>query len=48
MHFLANHISYLKDEMEVPLTPPCKQQRSPVNFLCVGLQEELNPLFDNR
>ncbi|XP_031464197.1 protein shortage in chiasmata 1 ortholog isoform X3 [Phasianus colchicus] len=43
----ANHISYLKDEMEVPLTPPCKQQRSRVNFLCIGLQEELNPLFDN-
>ncbi|XP_015705355.1 protein shortage in chiasmata 1 ortholog isoform X2 [Coturnix japonica] len=43
----ANHISYLKDEIEVPLTPPCKQQRSQVDFLCVGLQEELNPLFDN-
>ncbi|XP_072216456.1 protein shortage in chiasmata 1 ortholog [Excalfactoria chinensis] len=43
----ANHISYLKDEIEVPLTPPCKQQRSQVNFLCVGLQEELNPLSDN-
>ncbi|XP_031413235.1 protein shortage in chiasmata 1 ortholog isoform X2 [Meleagris gallopavo] len=43
----AHHISYLKDEMEVPLTPSCKQQRSQVNFLCVGLQEELNPLFGN-
>ncbi|NWW27969.1 SHOC1 protein, partial [Falcunculus frontatus] len=28
------------DEMEVPLTPPCRQQRSRVNFLCSGLQEE--------
>ncbi|NWV10435.1 SHOC1 protein, partial [Ptilonorhynchus violaceus] len=28
------------DEMEVPLTPPCRQQRSWVNFLCRGLQEE--------
>ncbi|NXD27832.1 SHOC1 protein, partial [Spelaeornis formosus] len=28
------------DEMEMPLTPPCSQQRSWVNFLCRGLQEE--------
>ncbi|NXC08879.1 SHOC1 protein, partial [Orthonyx spaldingii] len=28
------------DEMELPLTPPCRQQRSWVNFLCRGLQEE--------
>ncbi|NXP76070.1 SHOC1 protein, partial [Ramphastos sulfuratus] len=28
------------DEMEVPLTPPCRQQRSWVNFVCTGLQEE--------
>ncbi|NXH56591.1 SHOC1 protein, partial [Rhabdornis inornatus] len=28
------------DEMEVPLTPPCGQERSWVNFLCRGLQEE--------
>ncbi|NXB73040.1 SHOC1 protein, partial [Donacobius atricapilla] len=28
------------DEMEVPLTPPCRQQRSWVNFPCRGLQEE--------
>ncbi|NXC89335.1 SHOC1 protein, partial [Cercotrichas coryphoeus] len=28
------------DEMEVPLTPPCRQERSWVNFLCRGLQEE--------
>ncbi|NXK91113.1 SHOC1 protein, partial [Formicarius rufipectus] len=35
------------DEMEVPLTPPCRQQRSWVNFLCRGLQEELLPLSGN-
>ncbi|NXU12890.1 SHOC1 protein, partial [Pardalotus punctatus] len=28
------------DEVEVPLTPPCRQQRSWGNFLCRGLQEE--------
>ncbi|XP_068031731.1 protein shortage in chiasmata 1 ortholog isoform X3 [Anomalospiza imberbis] len=39
----AEYILYLKDEMEVPLTPPCRQQRSWVNFLCRGLQEE--PIF---
>ncbi|NWQ78158.1 SHOC1 protein, partial [Columbina picui] len=35
------------DEMEVPLTPPCRQQRSWVNFLCPGLQEEPIPLSGN-
>ncbi|NXK41691.1 SHOC1 protein, partial [Piprites chloris] len=35
------------DEMEVPLTPPCRQQSSWVNFLCRGLQEELLPLSGN-
>ncbi|NXC45177.1 SHOC1 protein, partial [Penelope pileata] len=35
------------DEMEVPLTPPCKQKRSQVDFLCAGLQEEPIPLFEN-
>ncbi|NXA15761.1 SHOC1 protein, partial [Sapayoa aenigma] len=35
------------DEMEMPLTPPCRQQRSWVNFLCRGLQEELLPLSGN-
>ncbi|XP_027508398.1 protein shortage in chiasmata 1 ortholog isoform X2 [Corapipo altera] len=33
--------------MEVPLTPPCRQQSSWVNFLCRGLQEELLPLSGN-
>ncbi|XP_064903155.1 protein shortage in chiasmata 1 ortholog [Columba livia] len=36
----AKYVPYLKDEMEVPLTPPCRQQRSWVNSLCTGLQEE--------
>ncbi|NXJ25132.1 SHOC1 protein, partial [Dicrurus megarhynchus] len=35
------------DEMEVPLTPPCRQQRSWVNFLCRGLQEEPISLSGN-
>ncbi|NXD92550.1 SHOC1 protein, partial [Chaetorhynchus papuensis] len=35
------------DEMEVPLTPPCRQQRSWVNFLCRGLQEERISLSGN-
>lgn len=48
MHFLAKHVSYLQDEIEVPLTPLCRQQRSQVNFMCVGLQEEPIPLSDNR
>ncbi|XP_037980419.1 protein shortage in chiasmata 1 ortholog [Motacilla alba alba] len=43
----AEYISYLKDEMEVPLTPPCSQQRSWVNFLCRGLQEEPISLSGN-
>ncbi|XP_051645229.1 protein shortage in chiasmata 1 ortholog isoform X7 [Manacus candei] len=43
----AEYIPYLKDEMEVPLTPPCRQQSSWVNFLCRGLQEELLPLSGN-
>ncbi|XP_037230061.1 protein shortage in chiasmata 1 ortholog [Falco rusticolus] len=40
----AKYVPYWKDEMEVPLTPPCRQQRSWVNFLCTGLQEEPIPL----
>ncbi|NXF06666.1 SHOC1 protein, partial [Smithornis capensis] len=44
----AEYCPYLKDEMEMPLTPPCRQQRSwGVNFLCGGLQEELLPLSGN-
>ncbi|KAM6033329.1 protein shortage in chiasmata 1 ortholog [Chlamydotis macqueenii] len=43
----AEYIPYLKDEMEVPLTPPCREQRSCVNFLCTGLQEEPIPLSGN-
>ncbi|XP_077027544.1 protein shortage in chiasmata 1 ortholog [Agelaius phoeniceus] len=43
----AEYIPYLKDEMEVPLTPPCRQQRSWVNFLCRGLQEEPSSLSGN-
>ncbi|XP_064260026.1 protein shortage in chiasmata 1 ortholog isoform X4 [Passer domesticus] len=43
----AEYIPYLKDEMEVPLTPPCRQQRSWVNFLCRGLQEEPISLSGN-
>ncbi|OXB60780.1 hypothetical protein ASZ78_016831 [Callipepla squamata] len=43
----ANHISYVKAEIEVPLTPLCKQQRPQLIFLCEGLQEELNPLSGN-
>ncbi|XP_068523326.1 protein shortage in chiasmata 1 ortholog [Anas acuta] len=43
----AKHDSYLQDEIEVPLTPLCRQQRSQVNFMCVGLQEEPIPLSDN-
>ncbi|NXJ98305.1 SHOC1 protein, partial [Corythaixoides concolor] len=35
------------DEMEVPLTPPCRQQRSWVNFPWTGLQEEPIPLSSN-
>ncbi|NWU33077.1 SHOC1 protein, partial [Hylia prasina] len=35
------------DEMEVPLTPPCRQQRSWVNFPCRGLQEEPISLSGN-
>ncbi|XP_010193048.1 PREDICTED: uncharacterized protein C9orf84 homolog, partial [Mesitornis unicolor] len=40
-------VPYVEDEMEVPLTPPYKQQRSWVNFLCTGLQEELISLSGN-
>ncbi|KAM6227869.1 protein shortage in chiasmata 1 ortholog [Spheniscus humboldti] len=40
----AKYVPYLKDKMEVPLTPPCRQQRSWVNFLRTGLQEESIPL----
>ncbi|KAM9367979.1 protein shortage in chiasmata 1 ortholog [Phaethornis superciliosus] len=43
----AKCIPYLKEEMEVPLTPPCRQQRSWVNFLCTELQEEPIPLSSN-
>ncbi|XP_074876937.1 protein shortage in chiasmata 1 ortholog [Buteo buteo] len=43
----AKYVPYLKEKMEVPLTPPCRQQRSWVNFLCTGLQEEAIPLSDN-
>ncbi|NWV32536.1 SHOC1 protein, partial [Grantiella picta] len=35
------------DEMEVPLTPPRRQQRSWGNFLCRGLQEEPISLSGN-
>ncbi|NXP11882.1 SHOC1 protein, partial [Thinocorus orbignyianus] len=35
------------DEMDVPLTPPCRPQRSWVNFLCTELQEEPIPLCGN-
>ncbi|NWY62970.1 SHOC1 protein, partial [Chionis minor] len=35
------------DEMEVPLTPPCRQQRSWDYFLCMGLQEDPIPLSGN-
>ncbi|XP_014811933.1 PREDICTED: uncharacterized protein C9orf84 homolog isoform X2 [Calidris pugnax] len=47
MQFLAKSVPYLKDEMDVPLTPPCRQQRLWVNFLCTGLQEEPIPLSGN-
>ncbi|XP_054034679.1 protein shortage in chiasmata 1 ortholog [Dryobates pubescens] len=43
----AKRVPYLKDEMEVPLTPPRRQQRSWVNFLCTGLQEEPLSLSGN-
>ncbi|XP_050843130.1 protein shortage in chiasmata 1 ortholog [Serinus canaria] len=43
----AEYIPYLKDEMEVPLTPPCRQQRSWVSFLCRRLQEEPISLTGN-
>ncbi|KAM6230100.1 protein shortage in chiasmata 1 ortholog [Porphyrio hochstetteri] len=36
----ATYVSYLKDEMEVPLTPPCRQERSQAHFLCTELQED--------
>ncbi|NXN33890.1 SHOC1 protein, partial [Nycticryphes semicollaris] len=35
------------DEMDVPLTPPCRQQRSWVNFLGREFQEEPIPLSGN-
>ncbi|KAM9262915.1 protein shortage in chiasmata 1 ortholog [Morus bassanus] len=40
-------VPYLKDKMEVPLTPPYRQQRSWDNFLWTGLQEEPIPLSGN-
>ncbi|XP_069736772.1 protein shortage in chiasmata 1 ortholog [Phaenicophaeus curvirostris] len=43
----AKHIPYLKDEMEEPLTPPCRQQRLWVHFPCPELQEEPFPLTGN-
>ncbi|KAM6301641.1 protein shortage in chiasmata 1 ortholog [Podargus strigoides] len=43
----AKYIPYQKDEMEVPLTPPCRQQRSWDSFLCTGLQEEPTALSGN-
>ncbi|XP_054665903.1 protein shortage in chiasmata 1 ortholog [Grus americana] len=43
----AKYVPYLKDKMEVPLTPPCRQQRSWANFLCIGLQEEPIPFSGN-
>ncbi|KAL2293980.1 hypothetical protein Nmel_007688 [Mimus melanotis] len=43
----AEYIPYLKDEMEMPLTPTCRQERSWVNFLCRGLQEEPISLSGN-
>ncbi|XP_058280101.1 protein shortage in chiasmata 1 ortholog [Hirundo rustica] len=43
----AVYIPYLKDEMEVPLTPPCRQQRSWVNFPCRGIEEEPISLSGN-
>ncbi|XP_026722295.1 protein shortage in chiasmata 1 ortholog [Athene cunicularia] len=43
----AKYVPYLKDKMEVPLTPPCRQQRSWVNFLWTGLREEHIPLCGN-
>ncbi|XP_061311114.1 protein shortage in chiasmata 1 ortholog isoform X2 [Pezoporus flaviventris] len=43
----AKYVPYLKDEMEVPLSPPCRQQRSWVNFLATGLQEEPIPSSGN-
>ncbi|NXG58315.1 SHOC1 protein, partial [Hemiprocne comata] len=35
------------DEMEVPLTPPCRKQTSWVSFLCTELQEETIHLSTN-
>ncbi|XP_035746714.1 protein shortage in chiasmata 1 ortholog [Egretta garzetta] len=43
----AKYVPYLKDKVEVPLTPPCRQQRSWVNFLGTRLQEEPIPLSGN-
>ncbi|XP_033928987.1 protein shortage in chiasmata 1 ortholog [Melopsittacus undulatus] len=43
----AKYVPYLKDEMEVPLSPPCRQQRSWVNFMATGLQEEPIPSSDD-
>ncbi|XP_075344751.1 protein shortage in chiasmata 1 ortholog [Mycteria americana] len=43
----AKYVPHLKDKMEEPLSPPCRQQRSWVNFLCTGLQEEPIPLSGN-
>ncbi|KAM9214026.1 protein shortage in chiasmata 1 ortholog [Leptosomus discolor] len=43
----AKCVPYLKDETEVPLTPPYRRQRSWVNFLRTGLQEEPVSLSGN-
>ncbi|XP_009872601.1 PREDICTED: uncharacterized protein C9orf84 homolog, partial [Apaloderma vittatum] len=43
----AKYVPNLKDEMEVPLSPPCRQQRSWDNFLCTELEEEPIPLSGN-
>ncbi|NXJ83556.1 SHOC1 protein, partial [Trogon melanurus] len=43
----AKYVPNLKDEMEVPLSPPSRQQRSWDNFLCTELQEEPIPLSGN-
>nr|XP_009675100.1 PREDICTED: uncharacterized protein C9orf84 homolog [Struthio camelus australis] len=41
----AKYAAYMKEEMEVPLSPPCRQQRCQLNFLCTELEEE--PLSGN-
>ncbi|XP_061875324.1 protein shortage in chiasmata 1 ortholog [Colius striatus] len=43
----AKHVPYLKDILEVPLTPLCREERLWVNFLCTRLQEEPISLSGN-